>query len=160
MDQRVKGVIARLQISLARDLRADNIARQLGLSVSRLQHLSKNETGTTLVKYQKRLRIERACRPETTAERFFATVERNGLRKEPKPFSATIISIDATENVASTKLELDWHDVWLGGRNTSLLKPPPGAIETRYLSLIRFNDGWNIVSDISNLREGHNTTAS
>jgi hypothetical protein len=97
---------------------------------------------------------------EITAERFFITVERNRLRREPKPFSSRIISIDATENVASAKLELDWHDVWLGGRNTSLLKPPPGAIETRYLSLIRFNDGWKIVSDISNVREGHNTTAS
>lgn len=97
---------------------------------------------------------------ETTAERFFDTVERNGLRKEPKPFSSRIISIDATENVASAKLEMDWHEVWLVGTNTSLLKPPPGALETRYLSLIRFENGWKIISNISNVREGHNTTAS
>lgn len=81
MDQRVTEVIARLQISLACDLRADHLAHDLGLSVSRLQHLFKNETGTTLVKYKRKLRIERACRLlETTRLSIKQIVSEVGIR--------------------------------------------------------------------------------
>jgi hypothetical protein len=91
---------------------------------------------------------------ETTGERFFTTVERNGLSKDPKPFSSKIISVDVTGNAAIAKVEFDWHGVWFMGNRTSLLEPPPGAVETRYLSLIKFSDNWKIVSDVSTVREG------
>ena len=62
MDHRVKEAIELLETDLKAKRRADHVARQLGLSVSRLQHLFKLETGTTLIRYQQGVRIERACR--------------------------------------------------------------------------------------------------
>jgi AraC-like DNA-binding protein len=61
MDHRVKEVIESLRSNLEREVHADKMALLLGLSVSRLYHLFKNETGTTPGRYQQRLRIERAC---------------------------------------------------------------------------------------------------
>ena len=61
MDHRIREVLTRLQTNLAGDLRAEHTAQQLGLSVSRLHHLFKAETGTSMVRYQKKLRIEMAC---------------------------------------------------------------------------------------------------
>jgi len=60
MDPRVKEAIELVETNLKAGLRADHVARQLGLSVSRLQHLFKNETGTTLIRYLHEVRIERA----------------------------------------------------------------------------------------------------
>ena len=60
MDPRINQVKALVERHWEYDLRADKIARQLGLSVSRLQHLFKDETGTTMVRYHKAIRIERA----------------------------------------------------------------------------------------------------
>ena len=91
---------------------------------------------------------------ETTGERFLAAVERNGVRKDPKSFSPRIVSIDITTDVSSVKLELSYSDSWLYGGKVSPLEPSPGVIETRYLSLIKFNDGWKIISDTFNVREG------
>jgi transcriptional regulator GlxA family with amidase domain len=60
MDPRVREAIELIETNLKAELRADDVARHLGLSVSRLQHLFKNETGTTLVRYLHGVRIERA----------------------------------------------------------------------------------------------------
>ena len=46
MDHRVKEAIELVQMNSKARLRADCIARELGISVSRLQHLFKHETGT------------------------------------------------------------------------------------------------------------------
>ena len=60
MDPRVKEAIELVETNLKGELHADYFARQVGLSVSRFQHLFKNETGTTLVRYMQGVRIERA----------------------------------------------------------------------------------------------------
>ena len=62
MDHRVKEVIELVQMNSKAKLRADHVARELGISVSRLQHLFKDETGTTLIRYLQDVRIERACK--------------------------------------------------------------------------------------------------
>jgi transcriptional regulator GlxA family with amidase domain len=62
MDYRVEEAIVLVEANLKDGLRIDRLARQLGISISHLQHLFKIETGTTLLRYQQGLRIERACR--------------------------------------------------------------------------------------------------
>jgi len=60
VDYRVEQAIILVETNLKSGLRVDWLARQLGVSTSHLQHLFKNETGTTLLRYQQRIRIERA----------------------------------------------------------------------------------------------------
>ena len=60
MDPRVKRAIELMETNLKAKLRADHVAQELGLSVSRLQHLFKHDTGTTLIRYLQKVRIERA----------------------------------------------------------------------------------------------------
>ena len=60
MDPRVKEVIELMETNLKTKLRVDHVAQELGLSVSRLQHLFKHDTGTTLSSYLQQARIDRA----------------------------------------------------------------------------------------------------
>lgn len=60
MDNRVELIIALMKSDLRRELSTEMLARYVNLSVSRLQHLFKLETGTTLVRYRNTLRINRA----------------------------------------------------------------------------------------------------
>jgi transcriptional regulator GlxA family with amidase domain len=60
MDPRVKEAIELMETNWKTKLRADHVAHELGLSVSRLQHLFKHDTGTTLIRYLQEVRIERA----------------------------------------------------------------------------------------------------
>jgi AraC family transcriptional regulator of arabinose operon len=62
MDYRIERAITLVEKNLKGGVRIDWLAHQLGVSTSYLQHLFKNETGTTLLKYQQGVRIERACR--------------------------------------------------------------------------------------------------
>ena len=62
MDHRVEQAIMLMETYLKGGIRVDCVAQQLGVSTSHLQHLFKNETGTTLLRYQQRIRIERARR--------------------------------------------------------------------------------------------------
>ena len=62
MDYRVEQAIILVETNLKSGIRVDWLARQLGVSTSYLQHLFKNETRTTLLRYQQRIRIERARR--------------------------------------------------------------------------------------------------
>ena len=62
MDPRVKEAIDLMETNLKVKLRADHVAQELGLSVSRLHHLFKHDTGTTLIRYLQEVRIERACK--------------------------------------------------------------------------------------------------
>src|SRR6266542_895192 len=61
MDHRIKEAISLLQMDPRQKLRPVDLARQIGLSVSRLQHLFKQGMGMTIVEYQRRLRLDRAC---------------------------------------------------------------------------------------------------
>lgn len=60
MDPRVKEAIELMETNLKAKLSADHVAQELGLSVSRLQHLFKHDTGTTLIRYLQEVRVERA----------------------------------------------------------------------------------------------------
>lgn len=60
MDNRVELIIALMKADLRRELSTEMLARYVNLSVSRLQHLFKLETGMTLVRYRNMLRINRA----------------------------------------------------------------------------------------------------
>ena len=62
VDHRVEQAIVLMETNLKSGTRVDCLARQLGVSTSHLQHLFKHETGTTLVRYQQTIRIERARR--------------------------------------------------------------------------------------------------
>jgi AraC-like DNA-binding protein len=62
MDYRIEQAINLVETNLKNGVRIDWLAHQLGVSTSYLQHLFKTETGTTLLKYQQGVRIERACR--------------------------------------------------------------------------------------------------
>jgi transcriptional regulator GlxA family with amidase domain len=60
MDRRVEEAMALVETDLRVPLSVNRIARQLGISGSHLQHLFKHETGTTLLRYQQSVRIQRA----------------------------------------------------------------------------------------------------
>lgn len=60
MDSRVRKTIHLLSSDLKRDLSLTNAAGHVNLSVSRLRHLFKKETGMSVVQYVKRLRLKKA----------------------------------------------------------------------------------------------------
>ncbi|MFN2456115.1 MAG: helix-turn-helix domain-containing protein [Pyrinomonadaceae bacterium] len=60
MDYRVELAIALMKEDLRRKLSLSTVAQAANLSVSRLQHLFRAETGMTLIGYRRLLRIERA----------------------------------------------------------------------------------------------------
>ena len=60
MDYRVEQAIVLMKTNLKSGIRVDWLARQLGVSTSHLQHLFKNQTGTILLRYQQRIRIDQA----------------------------------------------------------------------------------------------------
>lgn len=60
MDPRIETIVYLIEINLASQLQSAAMAESVGLSVSRLQHLFREETGTTIRKYQQELRIKRA----------------------------------------------------------------------------------------------------
>ena len=85
---------------------------------------------------------------EISQERVAANLQSNARRHMPKPNATVkIVAIDITGGVASAKIETEY-----------LTNAPPeimpklayrGARITEYLSLIKFDDGWKIVSRIS-----------
>jgi AraC family transcriptional regulator of arabinose operon len=60
MDPRVEAVIAFMKENLHRKLTPLEISRSVRLSPSRLRHLFKDATGTSLTSYRRRLQLERA----------------------------------------------------------------------------------------------------
>lgn len=60
MDYRIEEAMVLIETNLKNGIRVDLLARRLGVSISHLQHLFKNETGSTLLRYQQAVRIERA----------------------------------------------------------------------------------------------------
>lgn len=60
MDQRVQIVIAMMKDDLCREWSLDSLARSLGMSRSRFQHLFKAETGSSPAHYLRALRLEHA----------------------------------------------------------------------------------------------------
>jgi hypothetical protein len=74
--------------------------------------------------------------------------------KWPRPFVQKIVSIDVTGNTAAVKIELFWPDAWWGEGKISLREPAPGVTDTEYLSLMKFDEGWKIVGQVSTTREG------
>lgn len=60
MDQRVRSVIALMEANLHRKLSLRELARSVDLSGSHLRQLFKKETGTSLARYLRELRLQRA----------------------------------------------------------------------------------------------------
>lgn len=60
VDRRVQIIIGSMKANLQREMVLSEVARLVNLSPSRLQHLFKAETGTSLTQYLKSLRLERA----------------------------------------------------------------------------------------------------
>ena len=60
MDQRVRAVIAFMDINLDRKFTPTEIAQSVCLSAAHLRELFKEETGTSLARYRRELRLERA----------------------------------------------------------------------------------------------------
>jgi transcriptional regulator GlxA family with amidase domain len=60
MDQRVDAVIAFMQTNLHRKVTPLEIAQSVRLSPSRLRELFKDQTRTSLARYQRELRLQRA----------------------------------------------------------------------------------------------------
>ncbi len=60
MDPRLQSVTAQMKRELHRELSLRELAASVNLSLSRLHHLFKAETGTTPAQYLRRLRMERA----------------------------------------------------------------------------------------------------
>lgn len=61
VDPRIEHALQLLSYSMKEELRMDALARQVGLSVSRLSHLFKQETGHTVVEHLNRMRIRQAA---------------------------------------------------------------------------------------------------
>lgn len=60
MDSRIQKAKALIEENLQQDLKLDRIAEQVNISCSRLRHLFKDHTGATPIRYQKRLRLQKA----------------------------------------------------------------------------------------------------
>jgi transcriptional regulator GlxA family with amidase domain len=60
MDQRVRAAIAFMKGNLHRQLTPIDIAESVHLSPAHLRELFKNDTGTSLTRYRRELRLERA----------------------------------------------------------------------------------------------------
>jgi transcriptional regulator GlxA family with amidase domain len=60
MDQRVQIIIALMEENLQRELPLEELAKSVNLSVSRLRHLFRAETGTSPTQYLKSVRIRKA----------------------------------------------------------------------------------------------------
>jgi transcriptional regulator GlxA family with amidase domain len=60
MDQRVQAAIAFMNTNLHRKITPIEIAESVRLSPSRLRELFKDQTGTSLARYRRELRLERA----------------------------------------------------------------------------------------------------
>ncbi|CAM3681866.1 helix-turn-helix domain-containing protein [Cohnella lubricantis] len=61
LDSRIEHTLQLLSHSMKQEIRMDALARQVGLSVSRLSHLFKQETGQTVVEYLNRMRVRQAA---------------------------------------------------------------------------------------------------
>ena len=61
MDPRIEEVLHLLSQHMREPLRIDAIARTVGLSASRLSHLFKQETGSSIVDTLNRMRIRQAA---------------------------------------------------------------------------------------------------
>jgi hypothetical protein len=62
--------------------------------------------------------------------------------RDPINLIGRIVSIDVTGRAALVKTEMQYPEGILDS-------PPPGVIDTEYLSLLKFGEGWRIVSRIS-----------
>jgi two-component system, response regulator YesN len=60
MDQRVRGVIAFMEDNIHRKITPTEVAESVRLSPSYLRHLFKDETGTSVARYLRELRLKRA----------------------------------------------------------------------------------------------------
>ena len=62
MDHRIEKILRKIENDISRKLVVRDLAAFVNLSVSRLQHLFKQETGISLVKHLNNLKLEKACR--------------------------------------------------------------------------------------------------
>ncbi|MFC5531329.1 helix-turn-helix domain-containing protein [Cohnella yongneupensis] len=60
-DPRIEHTLQVLSRSMKEEIRVDDIARQIGLSVSRLSHLFKEQTGYSILEHVNRMRIRQAA---------------------------------------------------------------------------------------------------
>jgi AraC family transcriptional regulator of arabinose operon len=60
MTSRIEEIIGELNAAYQSGINVDKLARSVGLSPSRLQHLFKSETGMSIGQYVKRLRLQKA----------------------------------------------------------------------------------------------------
>src|SRR5215813_8310310 len=83
MDRRVQLVINYMSENLGRPLDPEEVARLVGLSASRIQHLFKADTNMTAAQYLKFLRLQTARRLiESTFLSTKEIMQRVGLRDE------------------------------------------------------------------------------
>ncbi len=60
VDYRIEKILAEIKINLSHPLSIQALADNLNMSASRLQHLFKQEVGTSITKYIKNLRLDKA----------------------------------------------------------------------------------------------------
>jgi len=61
MDYRIEELLTKIHSDFTLTSNTKKLAESVGVSVSYLHHLFKKETGTSLAKYTKDLRLEKAC---------------------------------------------------------------------------------------------------
>lgn len=123
MDHRVSKIIALLAANLRRDLSLAEAAEHVNLSISRMRHLFKAETGMSIVKYLKTLRLQKAReRLETTPlsikeimiqvgikdKSDFAKDFKNKYGLSPKQYRITYQEAIAQENASTTNRIADF----------------------------------------------------
>jgi len=83
MDYRIKEILAKVERDISQPLTIKDLAASVNVSVSRFQHLFKQETKTGIIKYINNRRLEEARRLlETTHLRVKEIRLRVGLRNE------------------------------------------------------------------------------
>lgn len=100
MDPRVQTVIELMNQQLDRNLSADEMAEPVQLSASRLRQLFQQETGTSLMRYLRNLRMERA---KELLETTFLTVKEVAARGGITSVSHFVRDFEKTYGHAPTK---------------------------------------------------------
>ena len=87
---------------------------------------------------------------EIKMDKVFANLADNARQKaENLNIITRILSSDVTGAMASVKVEFEYPDAIQGGAaSRETQQKIPGVKQTEYLSLIKFKDGWQIVSKV------------
>ena len=105
MDSRVQRIIVEIESRYNEEICFDILAESFNLSLSRLRHLFKEETGVSLKTYLKQARLQQSKRLLETS---FLSVKEIALRVGIKDCSHFVKNFEATFNLSPDRYRKDY----------------------------------------------------